>query len=234
MKCAGYYVGGKFYKTQKALNDEISFALRSVEKNILFYNDFFKNIVNELHPDSLQHNQKSNGNFYYLDTKGQAAKGILRKETKGQNIVITFFEPINRWMPVTLFPHKYQSKNIVTQDFIAALRKKSVHFLPEKNKSTRCSIDGCSNKQLEYHHCTPTFKEMAQEALQLFTSAELDSKFGYCKFNPEETDSLDKCIPNDHPAVMKLKELHQTNQFMWLCKKHHADITYKRNKITNQ
>jgi len=49
------------------------------------------------------------------------------------------------------------------------------------------------------------------------------SRFGYSKFDPARRNLAD-CIPDDHPAVRLLFELHQDNRWSWLCKLHHRNV----------
>ena len=82
---------------------------------------------------------------------------------------------------------------------------------------------GAGSSRRTRSNADPTFEQIAADCLALVTDRERVSRFGYSKFDPARRNLAD-CIPDDHPAVRLLFELHQDNRWLWLCKLHHRNV----------
>jgi hypothetical protein len=138
--------------------------------------------------------------------------------------MMTYFEPLGEWRDVTVYPWRksiYRPEAELTQ----ALRVKIAKALPTPRLQDRCAHPGCWEHgfRLRYHHISPTFEEMVTECIGLTTEEERTTLFGYDKFAPGIYCMAD-CIPNDHPAIVRLHDLHKDNEWMWLCDAHHNQL----------
>jgi len=219
-----YDLAGKHFNSQAALERAVKEYLRQAPRNTEFKSRFLRDIVNTLHPDVLRSPYRSTGDFRILTWEEQCRRGLPTAEQwRGGILVETFFRGLDRWQDVTVYPWKHPS---IEQQFIQALRAKANAFIPSPGLFDRCAEPGCSASgfDLEYHHISPPFNEMVQEALRLISAEERENRFGYDKF-AEGTCSLADFIPDDHPAVLLLAQLHRGNSWVWLCPKHHKERT---------
>lgn len=218
-----YTVAGRVFPTQTALEDEVKRALNSHPLNTVFGDTFLREVINTLHPSVLEAGQHCTGVFEYIDFVEQRKRGHDTAERfRGGKILLCWFEPLGDWRDVTVYPWRKSSpKNEIKK----ALREKIALQLPHPSDYDFCSHEGCGARgsQVEYEHVSPTFDEIATECLTLMSEDEINSKFGYSKFIPGR-DHLVHCIPDDHPAVQRLVELHQSNKWEWLCSWHHRGV----------
>ena len=197
------------FDTQKELDLTIKTLLSESPRNIEFENEFFRELINNIH-EGVRRANLNVIKFKILDYNGQI--GIwefCRERFRGGIYVIGFFEPIRKWHGVTLYPHKkYTSK----QNLINALRQKWSEKAPRRNEYIRCEM--CNEPFPELHHKNISFESIAKQCLNLFTEEE--QKFGLGHdwwIHENEADALD----NNHPAVRKMFELHKDVNYQWLC-----------------
>ena len=215
-----YDLAGQYFTTQKALEATVKEIIRGLQMDTVFKNDLLREIVNTLHQDVKDSGQRSTGEFEFVSWQEQEARGLAySKMFRGGPVMMTRFEPLGEWRDVTVYPWRRQKPKAAIS---AALRVKATSVLPFPPPDARCSYPGCSaNYHLHYHHVAPTFEQILEECLPLVSTEEMESLFGYSKFAPGVFDVSD-CIPNDHPAVLRLIELHKTNEWAWLCEYHHV------------
>jgi len=220
-----YKIGEQYFPRQKDLDQKIKKHLNMYPMNKPFHDQFLADVINTLHEDVCAEGQHSTGWFQYLDYKEQINRGYLEtaKRYRGGKLLLGHFEPLHDWRDVTVYPHKKNSKTNI-QHIREALREKI--NIPKPDNSLFCAINGCNKKgeKLEYHHLRPTYNEMFEVVKNHLTQQEISSCFGYKKFTHKPTYSVADFIPDDHPAVKKLEELHENNEWQWLCKKHHRNV----------
>lgn len=210
---------GKYnFNSQKELDLTIKTILSESPRNIEFENDFFKELINNLHIGVKHYNLKVT-KFKILDWNGQVGEWeFCRERFRGGIYVLGYFEPINKWHGVTLYPHKHFS---VRQNLINALRQKWSEKAEKRNQFTKCEFCGMDFPEL--HHKGITFEQIAEQCLNLFSDEELKYGLKDDWWNHEnESDALD----NNHPAVLRMFELHKNMEYQWLCyechKKEHS------------
>jgi hypothetical protein len=222
MVAKSHTVAGRHFRRQGDLDAAIKERLNSHPRNIEFTDDFLAAVVNELHPDVLAAGVRVT-RFQYLTWDEQARRGMpTANGYRGGGIVLGWFEPLGRWEDVTVYPHRQASR---ATDLRQALRIKINPHLPRPTDRDWCATPGCQvwGLQLEYEHAEPTFKQIADACLALMSEQERTTRFGYSKFDPARR-TIEDCIPDDHPAVRLLFELHQDNRWLWLCKLHHRNV----------
>lgn len=219
-----YTVAGRSFTTQGALESETRRALNSHPMNVEFLDPFLMAVVNELHHEVIAAGQRV-VRFRYLDFAEQQRQGRDTAERfRGGNLLEGFFEPINEWRDVTVYPWRRPSAEIEVK---IALREKAAAFIPHPTDSDRCAIDGCdaTGSALEYDHVAPTFDQMARECIgRCTTQEEVETRFGYSKFSPSRPVTVADCIPSDHPCVAMLREMHARNEWRWVCARHHRNV----------
>lgn len=218
-----YTVAGRMFSTQSALENEVKRCLNSHPVNTVFGDLFLREVINTLHESVREAGQHCTGVFEYLDFGEQARRGYDTAERhRGGKILRCWFEPLGDWRDVTVYPWRKSSPQ---NEVKKALRQKIAFHLPHPTQHDFCNRDGCTarGRDVEYEHISPTFDEIANECLGLMSEAEIESKFGYSKFIPGR-DELVHCIPDDHPAVQRLIELHKNNRWEWLCAAHHRNV----------
>ena len=221
-----YTVNGKLYRTQSELENTIKKELNSYPLNIEFYSEFLASVINEHHHEVIEEQQRSSGRFLYLDYMEQVRRGMdTASRWRGGKLLMTFFEPLGEWRDVTVYPWRRTTNE---NEIKRALREKIAPHIPRPGEGDKYSHPECSAKGslLEYEHASPTFDEIANECIKLMSKEEIDARFGYKKFAPNTVTNSD-FIPDDHPAVKRLIELHQTNSWVWLCKYHHRNVGKK-------
>ena len=117
-ECYRKYSGKSFefgewkFDTQIDLDRIIKTIIKESPKNIEFENKFLSSLLNKYHLDIVKRNF-SVTKFKLLDWYGQVGKwGFCRDRFRGGIYVIVFFEPINEWHVVTLYPHKRYERDI--------------------------------------------------------------------------------------------------------------------------
>ncbi len=203
------------FDTQTELNNIIKLMIKESPRNIEFKNPFLISFINEYHPEIKKRNYILK-KLKILDYNGQIGKWeFCRDRFRGNIFVIGFFEPINEWHGVTLYPHRKRPDNI-KQKLILSLRQKWSEKAKKRDFKTICENDGKAFPQL--HHESKSFKNVAEECLKLFTQKELEEGLGEDWWLHEnEADALSDM----HPAVIKLHELHSSIKYKWLCSECH-------------
>jgi len=176
-----------------------------------FENKFLSALLNKYHSEIIKRNYKVT-KFKLLDWEGQIGEWeFCRDRFRGGIFVLGFFEPIMKWHGVTLYPHKRKETDI-KQRLILSLRQKWSETAKKRDFKDRCEICGGNYPQL--HHDSESFKKIVEECLTYFTQDELKNGIGEDWWLHEsEADAL----PNNHPAVLKLHELHSFVKYKWLC-----------------
>jgi len=212
-----YVINGETFPSQKELDQRVKEIVRSAPRNVVFQSDLLAGVVNEYHPEVRAAGQQSTGYFEVLDWSEQRRRGMDTAERfRGGHVVMTYFEPLHDWRDVTVHPWR---KGSARSDVKRALREKIAGYLPRPQAWTACAKCG-TGVGLEYEHVTPTFNAIANQCLDLMSEAEIESRFGYNKF-VSGRDELCHLLPDDHPAVARLFEAHETNEWLWLCKTCH-------------
>lgn len=217
--------GEHHFDTQTDLDNVIKNIIQNYPKNIEFEEEFLSCFLNKYHPEIVKRNYKIT-KFKILNWDGQVGQWeFCRDRFRGGVYVLGYFEPINSWHGVTLYPHKRTIKNI-REKFILALRQKWSERAKKSTVKTFC--ENCGGIYPELHHDTESFKNISEECLKLFTEKELAEGIGEDWWLHEnEADAL----PNNHPAVIKLHELHEKIKYKWLCHECHKN---EHNKLRGE
>ena len=192
-----------------------------------FDSDFLQAVINGLHQDVIDAGLRCTGKFKLLDYFEQRRQGLATATYfRGGQLMTGFFAPINEWHDVTVYPWKKTTKDLKNDGF----RLLSSKFIPSPTDQDQCSVAGCSERgyALEYHHIRPTFDEISNRCVDLCTPEDIETSFGYRKFQRPGVTSIADVIPLDHPVAVYLKNVHRDNQWSWLCKSHHAEQTWNR------
>ena len=138
---------------------------------------------------------------------------------RGGLLLVGWFEPLSEWRDVSAYPWRKRGNK---QEIASALRAKVSQFLPKPKMLDECAVTDChqNGTRLRYHHLQPSFKSIVDQCMTLVTEKEIETLFNYDKFAPGICSVAD-FIPNDHPAVQRLEELHRTNEWCWYCEWHH-------------
>lgn len=204
------------FDTQIDLDRAIHQIILKSPKNVEFNNPFLQELINTYHTDVKKRNYKVT-KLQLLDWNGQVGKWeFCRDRFRGGVFVIGFFEPINEWHGVTLYPHK--RKWNVKEKLILALRQKWSENTKKRDINQKCEI--CGEPFPELHHDSVSFSELAEKCLKEFSPEELENGIGDDWWLHEsEADA----VPDNHPAVLKMLELHKDVKYKWLCWKHHKE-----------
>lgn len=216
-----YNIAGVYFPTQNALEEAVRKRVQAEPLDKVFQSRLLRDVVNELHPDVAGSPNRSDGRFQKLSFESQSAHGIETSvQYRGGYLMFTYFIPIEMWHDVTVFP--WRGKRNAKAKIVTALRTKAKLLQPLPRPWDVCAITGCKSpgEHLEYHHISPTFKEISAACLEVATQEEKDSLFGYSKFKLG-MHVLADFISDDHPIILKLKELHSGNEWQWLCQEHH-------------
>ena len=199
------------FDTQTAFDKAIKMNIQWIPFNQEVTDDFLLAVVNNLHSEVIKRNLRCT-KIKLIDWNGQIGEWEwCRKRFRGGIMVIGYFEPINEWHGVTLYPHKRNSGKI-KQKLIACLRQKWSEQAEQRNPNAVCEICGNPNPQL--HHDNISFKEIAEESLGYFSEKELKEGIGEdWWWHESEADA----IPNEHPAVQHMLKLHEKVKYRWLC-----------------
>ena len=216
-----YIFGEWTINSTKELDSTIKQMIQEAPRNIEFQNKFLQELINTYHHGVKKYQLKVT-KLKIIDYNNQINEWhFARERFRGGIFVIGFFEPINKWHGVTLYPHK---KTSVRQNLINALRQKFAESIKQREPNQRCEI--CGNPYPQLHHDNITFKEIAEESMKYFSDEEIKYGVGDDWWKHEsEADA----IPNNHPAVLKMLELHKKVKYRWLCFEHHVE-TFKRGK----
>jgi hypothetical protein len=203
------------FDTQTELDKTIKIFIAESPRNEEFNNPFLISFVNKYHPEISKRDLKLT-KLKILDYYGQVGKWeFCRDRFRGGIYVIGYFEPINEWHGVTLYPHKRRPSDI-RQKLIWGLRQKWSEKAKKREIKDICEICGGSYPHL--HHESESFKNIAEECLKEFSEKEINEGIGEDWWLHEnEADA----IPNTHPAVIKLHELHYFIKYKWLCSECH-------------
>ena len=215
---------GLHFASRKALEAAVKHELQSCVTNQHFRNRLLEAVINELHPDVVAAGQKATM-LEYITWHEQKRRGIHTSEQfRGGHLMTAYFEPLGEWRDVTVYPWRKGSNR---QKIKKAFRLIIAIHIPRPKPSDTCDVPDCaaSWKKLEYHHLDPTFDEIVNECIDQCSQTEIETLFGYNKFNhPPDTYSVADVIPDDHPAVRHLVNRHQVNQWVWRCAYHHRGV----------
>lgn len=218
------------FKSQKDLDNAIKTNLKFIPYNVEIVDDFLLSVINNLHEDVKRRKLKCS-KIKVLDWNGQIGKfEFCRNRFRGGIFVTGFFEPINEWHGVTLYPYK-RSSNKIKNKLKLCLRQKWSEQAEQREPNAKCEICGASKPQL--HHDNITFNEIVNNCLSYFSDEELKNGIGDdWWWHESESDA----IPNNHPAVTHMLELHKNVKYKWICwechKKTFAD-NFKHSGDTN-
>ena len=221
-RAIAYDLAGRHFATQKELEEEVTRYLADVPRDTEFKSRFLRDIINNLNPQVTRTEQRSDGRFKLITLKEQVRQGLPYAEMyRGGEVLMTYFNPLGDWRDATAKPWR---KGKQKSELSHALRVKAARITPTPGWGDRCAFSGCTAKgyALRYHHVKPTFEEIVTECIGLMTEEERSTLFGYNKFAPGVYCVAD-CIPDDHPAILRLHELHEGNTWDWLCEQHHRD-----------
>lgn len=216
-KTQEFKVGDLIFSNKKELDLVIKQKIFSSPRNIEFYDKLLLLIINELHEEVKKRNFKCT-KLKILDWEGQVGKWeFCRDRFRGGIFVTGFFEPINEWHGVTLYPHKRNPNNI-KQKLILSLRQKWSEHAIKREPYATCEY--CGNLKPTLHHDNLSFKELARKCLLFFSEKELKEGLNEDWWLHEsEADA----ISNNHPAVIEMLKLHQDVKYKWLCLKCHKE-----------
>ncbi len=205
------------FETQTSLDNAIKTNLKFIPYNIEIKDEFLLAVINNLH-ESVKEKGLTCTKLKIIDYHNQIGEWeFCRKRFRGGIFVLGFFEPINMWHGVTLYPHK-RSAGKIRQKLINCLRQKWSEQAEQREPNAKCELCGNLNPQL--HHNNIEFKEIVNECLPYFSKKELEEGIGDdWWWHESESDA----IPNSHPAVQKMIELHKNVKYKWLCWECHKE-----------
>jgi len=199
------------FETQTALDKAIKMNIQWIPFNQEITDDFLLAVINNLHSEVIKRNLKCT-KIKLIDWNGQEGEWEwCRKRFRGGIFVLGFFEPLMQWHGVTLYPHK-RTPGKIKPKLISCLRQKFNEQAEQREPNARC--ENCNGLKPQLHHDNIEFKEIANECLKYFTEKELKEGIGDdWWWHESEADA----IPDNHPAVLKMLELHQNVKYKWLC-----------------
>lgn len=210
------------FRTQKGLTDELQQVVRDAPLDREFANELLARVLNELHPYVRHRAHHATGLFLKASEQLQRKRKYPTADRlRGGFLVLSWFEPLGRWASPAVSPAWWGVRNETA--IRRGLREKIL--LPRPRRADRCAEAGCAwtdSSKLQYDHVKPTFYEIVNQCMASVTKAELQGRFGYSPFR-EGVFTLADCIPDEHPAVVRLHELHQGAQWQWLCPLHHRE-----------
>lgn len=209
-------IGKWEFASKKELDNIIKQQISISPRNQEFRNELFLTVINELHKDVKKRNFRCS-NLKILDWDGQIGKWeFCRDRFRGGIFILGYFEPINEWHGVTLYPHR-RGKDNVRKKLIDTLRQKWSEHAKKRDFNSVC--ESCGDKHPELHHDNTSFKEIIELCLPFFSEKELEEGIGDDWWLHEtEADA----VPNNHPAVLKMLELHRDVKYQWLCYQCHG------------
>jgi len=222
-KCFIKYSGKSFdfgkwhFDTQTQLDNAIKANFQVIPFNTEITDEFILAVINYLHVDVRKRNLKCT-KIKVLDWKNQIGEWeFCRKRFRGGVFNIGYFEPINKWHGVTRYPYKRTSGKIKPK-LIACLRQKWAEQAEQREPNAKCENCGAEKPQL--HHDNLEFKEIVEKCMPYFSEKELTEGIGEdWWWHESEADA----VPNSHPAVQKMLELHKEVIYKWLCWECHKD-----------
>lgn len=220
-----FIIGEWTFNTQKDLDTVIKDKIRISPRNMEFDDEFLLKLINELHHGVIKYKLKCTKLKILTYEKQIGEWKFAQKRYRGGIFVVGFFEPIKKWHGVTLYPHK---KTSVKQNLINALRQKFAESIERRDINAVC--EECGNSYPQLHHDNIAFKEIANECMNYFSEDEI--KYGVGDDWWEHESEAD-AIPNNHPAVLKMLELHKGVEYKWLCWECHKK-TFKGFKKENE
>ncbi len=235
-----YDAGGRHFRTQKEFRQALQGALRSHPKNIEFEDTLLADAIQKYHKEVAKAGLAIE-KFVYIDAieppefdREELLRRFAEKAglKKWNNVLVAFFTGVG-WRDVTYQIWKTRDDSITMDqckaDIRVAFREIANGFLPRPTTTDRCAFEGCKAvpPTLQYQHDKPTFADIAEHCLSFMSQEEIRTRFGYVKFGPDPTKvSVSDFIPLDHAAIRYLREVHESNEWRWLCKKHHRRETY--------
>ena len=203
------------FDTQTSLDKAIKEKIQEVPLDKEFYDEFLLSIINELHERVKEKNLKCSL-LKIITFRNQVREWeFIRHRFRGGILVTGFFEPINKWHGVTLYPHKKKS---IKQKLVLCLRQKWSEQAQKRNPTTTC--EKCDDPFPLLHHDNIPFKEIAEQCIPYFTEKEKEEGIGDdWWWHESEADA----ISNNHPAVIKMLELHNKVKYRWLCRNCHKE-----------
>jgi hypothetical protein len=211
-----FVIGKWTIDSQKDLDTIVKHRLSVAPRDIEFEDDFLITMINTLHEGVRKHKQTL--------TKLKAVtfhnQGLdIQQKYRGNLFITGYFVPYNKWHGVTIYPYKKNdSKEAIAKEI---LRLKWSKIAPDAFNAV-CEV--CGNPVgTQQHHDNIEFKEIAKQCIHLFSEEDLQHDW----WN-EETPA-DK-IPDNHPAVLKMIELHKDVKYIPLCKDHHKEAHRNKKK----
>lgn len=199
------------FDTQTELDNTIKAFIADSPRNKEFNNPFLISFVNTYHPEISKRKLKLT-KLQILDYYGQIGKWeFCRDRFRGGVYVIGYFEPINEWHGVTLYPHKRRLSDI-RQKLILGLRQKWSEKAKKRETKDVCEI--CGRGYPNLHHESESFKNIVEQCLKEFSEKEITEGIGEDWWLHENEADV---IPDTHPAVIKLHDLHSEIKYKWLC-----------------
>lgn len=209
-----YIIGKWSFDSQKDLDIVVKHRLSIAPRDTEFVDEFLIEMINTLHSGVKKHNQTVT-KLKAVTYKNQSPD--IQQKYRGCIFMTGFFTPYNKWHGVTIYPYrKSESPESIAKQI---LRLKWTKIAPNAFNAV-CEVCG-SPIGTQQHHDNIKFKEIAKQCIPLFKDEDLQ----YDWWN-EETPA-DK-IPDNHPAVLKMIELHKDVVYVPLCKDHHKEA--HRNK----
>jgi len=221
MAAITYDIAGVHFASQTELAKRVKEELAKRPRDVVFLSRFFRDIVNQHHPEVIAAGQESTGEFEILTWGEQERRGMkTARKFRGGIVVRSRFMPLDQWQDVTVYPWR---RGTFRGACAEALREKMNQRLPSPTDLDKCAVTRCPQRgrRLEYHHITPTFATMFAQVWPLITEEERATRFEYNKFKKGAV-SLEDFIPDDHPAILALAALHESNTWQWLCRQHHV------------
>jgi hypothetical protein len=201
---------GLEFASKKELDIIIKQKIKLAPKNIEFVDELLLRIVNNLHPVWKNSSLKCK-KFKFLTWEKQIGDFAYARDIyRGNFLVVGFFqdEEMSFWEPVTLYPHKKENQS-VKHKLNLILREEWSRSARKRDDKTICENCKKHHSFVQLHHKNISFKEIAEKCIDLFTEKELETGI-----------VLDR---KNHPAVLKMNELHLNVKYKWLCPKCHKE-----------
>ena len=209
-----FIIGKWKIASQKDLDVIVKHRLSIAPRDEEFEDEFLITMINELHQGVKKHNQKVI-KLKAVTYKNQSPD--IQEKYRGNLFMTGYFVPYNQWHGVTIYPYKNKS----SEESIAKeiLRLKWAKIAPSAYDK-KCSVCGYPfNTQM--HHDNIEFKEIAKECIPLFNPQDLEYDWW------DNETPADK-IPDNHPAIVKMNELHSKVIYIPLCPTHHKEASKKK------
>jgi len=219
-KCSGKKCMSCFKETQIIRVGELEFAnkkeldfiikqrIKEAPKNIELIDKILLTVINELHPVWKNSPFKCT-KLKFLTWSHQVGDFEYARDIYRGNFLVTGFFENNIgsfWEAVTLYPHHKENQS-VKHKLNLILREEWSRNARVREDRTVCEKCKSHNGLVQLHHDNITFKEIAEKCLDLFSEEEKSTGMVYERKN--------------HPAVLKMNELHENVKYRWLCPKCH-------------